>query len=96
MINPISITIKFCNRSYRIKVEAENEAIVRERVKSIQLKMDDLKKTFPGRDDHDYMAMTMIDYVTAFDEKKEHTKEPSFDDSILLSKLQVLQQLLDS
>ena len=63
MSEQVSISIKLCNRTYRIKVAAENEAKVRQIMQQIGDKIADLKKNFPGRDDHDYMAMTLIDHA---------------------------------
>ena len=65
MSEQVSITIKLCNRTYRIKVAAENEAKVRSVMHAITDKMVSLKKDFPGRDDHDYMALTLIDHITS-------------------------------
>jgi hypothetical protein len=93
MNEAVSINIKLCNRTYRIKVDASNEGLVRERIKEVQTKIDLFHKQFPGRDDHDYMAMTMIDYVTSKDETNE-----SFNDNraSIIAKLETLNHLLDT
>ncbi len=65
MSQEVSINIKLCNRNYKLKVAAENEQIVRESVKKISENIEKFHQHFPGRDDQDYMAMTLIDFITS-------------------------------
>lgn len=72
------INIKICNRNYRIKVAIENESHVRKNVDLINKKTDEFHKLFPGRDEQDYMAMTLIDFIstyTASDNQNKSTAE---------------------
>ena len=92
MSEQVSISIKLCNRVYRIKVAAENEAKVRTIMTGINDKMIELKKNFPGRDDHDYMAMTLIDHITS---TKEESNVVSADTDEILKQLGAINNLLD-
>ncbi len=92
MSEQVSISIKLCNRVYRIKVAAENEAKVRTIMTGINDKMIELKKNFPGRDDHDYMAMTLIDHITSI---KEESNVVSVDTDEILKQLGAINNLLD-
>jgi len=92
MSEQVSISIKLCNRVYRIKVAAENEANVRTIMNGINDKMIELKKNFPGRDDHDYMAMTLIDHITSANENRTMA---SVDTNEISIQLDAINQLLD-
>jgi cell division protein ZapA len=88
----VSITVKLCNRVYKIKVAAENESTVRKTAQAINDTIANMKKNFPGRDEQDYMAMALIDYMTSV--KQEPVKSASNDDDIA-HQLKTIQQLLD-
>lgn len=93
MQDSISILLKLCNRSYKVKVAPENEATVRKTMQELTDKLNDIKKNFPGRDDHDYMAMTLIDFITSAKTPISHDASISNEFS---QKLQQLNQLLDA
>ncbi len=93
MQDSISILLKLCNRSYKVKVAPENEATVRKTMQELTDKLNDIKKNFPGRDDHDYMAMTLIDFITSAKAPISHDGSISNEFS---QKLQQLNQLLDA
>jgi cell division protein ZapA len=65
-----SISIRLGNRQYKLKVAIENEESVRQSLVKITEKTNQLKQQFPGRDEQDYLAMTLIDYITT------HTNQP--------------------
>lgn len=93
MQDSISILLKLCNRSYKVKVAPENEATVRKTMQELTDKLNDIKKNFPGRDDHDYMAMTLIDFITS---AKMPLNNQLADSTEISEKLQQLNQLLDA
>ena len=92
MDNQVSISIKLCNRTYRIKVAATNEAVVRKTAQEINDKLASLKKDFPGRDEQDYLAMSLIDHITSAQAQPINNASS---DSEILTKLQAIQNLLD-
>ncbi len=59
---PISVTVG--DRSYRIKVESQNEETVRKTAKFINDKLVEFKQQFAGKDMQDYIAMVLIWYAT--------------------------------
>ena len=59
----ISVNIPLGNRQYKIKIAPENEARVRNAIEHIQQTSKSLRQQFPGRDEQDYLAMTLIDFV---------------------------------
>lgn len=100
MSEPVSISIKLANRSYKIKVPAEHEEHVRRSMQLISETSTKLKKSFPGRDEQDYMAMTLIDFITTQTDKTTSSTTPISNnettDAVLISKLKHISQLLDS
>lgn len=92
MTDAISIQLKLGPRTYKVKVALENESTVRQRVHELNEKINELKRTFPGRDEHDYLAMTLIDYITSNSESAAQT----ITEDTILHQLQSINQLLDS
>ena len=64
MENHIPITAKLGNRQYRLKVPADREEQVRQALHRIQAASSRLRKEFPGRDEQDYLAMTLMDFLS--------------------------------
>ena len=60
----IPATITIADRSYRIKLDAKDEEVVRKTVKTINDKIIEFKTMFAGKDMQDYIAMVMIWYAT--------------------------------
>lgn len=100
MSEPVSISIKLANRLYKIKVAPEQEEHVRRSMQLISDTSAKLKKSFPGRDEQDYMAMTLIDFITTQTNKATSDVVPKNSsentDAELISKLNHISQLLDS
>lgn len=64
-MNPtIPITIQIAGRDYRIKTEAADEAIVRQRIEEINEKIQEFRKNFAGKDMQDYLSMTLLWFAT--------------------------------
>ncbi len=91
-MNEVSITIRICNRNYRIKVAVENEQIVRDSIHQISQNIENFHKQFPGRDDQDYMAMVLIDFITS----KQNQAANFSSNELILKKLKKINALLDS
>ena len=91
MSQDVSINIKICNRNYKIKVAAKNEQIVRDSIHKIVDNIDKFHQQFPGRDDQDYMAMTLIDFITS----SENSLTQSKNDQEIVHKIEHINHLLD-
>ena len=63
-MEPITVNIPLGKRQYKIKIAPEHEARVRELIEQIQETNKTLRQQFPGRDEQDYLAMTLIDFVS--------------------------------
>jgi cell division protein ZapA len=60
----IPINILIGDRSYRIKVSAQDEESVRKTVKQINDKILEFKTGFAGKDMQDYVAMVLVWYAS--------------------------------
>lgn len=65
MQETVPILIHLGGRQYKIKVSAEDEALVRRILAEIHQKNLQIKEQFPGRDEQDYLAMTLMDFITS-------------------------------
>lgn len=87
----IPITATIGDRSYRVKIQPEDEEVVRKTLKTINDKIIEYKTMFAGKDMQDYIAMVLVWYATEqnaalANELKEET---------ISSKLDFLEKMLD-
>lgn len=64
MAELIPINVAIVDRTYRIKIRPEDEALVRNTLKLINDKVIEFKSQFAGKDTQDFLAMVMIWYAT--------------------------------
>lgn len=62
--NLIPINIIVADRSYRLRIEPEDEEMVRRTVKKLNEKIVDYKTNFSGKDMQDYVSMVLLWYTT--------------------------------
>ncbi len=60
----IPVTLWLAGRSYRIRVKRQDEAAIRLAVKVAEERIAELKTSFAGKDDQDFMAMCLLMYAT--------------------------------
>lgn len=60
----IAMNILIADRTYRIKLDPKDEAVVRASVKLINDKITEFKKNFVGKDMQDYVSMVLIWFAT--------------------------------
>ncbi len=60
----IAISALIADRSYRVKINPEDEEVVRKTLKTINDKIIEYKTLFAGKDMQDYIAMVLIWYAT--------------------------------
>ena len=87
----IPINIIVADRSYRLKIEAEDEEMVRKTIKTINEKIIDYKTNFAGKDMQDYVAMVLLWFAT--EQQKPAPEITSNANS--QEKLNKLEELLD-
>jgi cell division protein ZapA len=92
MSDLIAISALIADRSYRIKINPEDEEVVRKTLKTINDKIIEFKTMFAGKDMQDYIAMVLIWYAT------EQTKKGTADleKANVAAQLSTIEQLLDS
>ena len=87
----IAINITVADRSYRLKIDPEDEEMVRSTVKKLNEKIIDYKTNFAGKDMQDYVSMVLLWYAT---EQRKPTPEKIFEISSK-EKLNKIEYLLD-
>lgn len=90
MEQEVALNIKLCNRSYKLKVSTENEATVRKAALQIAELIQKVKNDFPGRDDQDYLSMTLLHYITS-----ANAPIPNELDESVIKKLEELNNSID-
>lgn len=60
----IPVTLWIAGRGYRIKIKKEEEAAIRLAVKIADDRITELRSSFAGKDDQDFIAMCLLMYAT--------------------------------
>ena len=60
----IPINIVVADRSYRLKIQPEDEEMVRGTIKNLNEKIIDYKTNFAGKDMQDYVSMVLLWFAT--------------------------------
>lgn len=60
----IPVNIVIADRSYRLKIQPEDEEIVRKTIKTINEKIIEFKTNFAGKDMQDYVSMVLLWFAT--------------------------------
>jgi hypothetical protein len=97
----IPIAAQVGDRTYRIKVEPKNEALVLRTLQQINQKLLEFKTNFAGKDMQDYLAMTILWYATqpaAPTDTNSAVPAPAVvaQNDEIAQELQLLEQLLDA
>jgi cell division protein ZapA (FtsZ GTPase activity inhibitor) len=87
----IPINIVIGDRTYRIKIKAEDEEAVRKTVKIVNDKIIEFKTHFAGKDMQDYVAMVMVWYATL--QTKQTSQQITEEDT--LEKLASIEKAID-
>lgn len=85
----ISINVWLSGRSYRIRIKQEEEEAVRKAVKLADLKVQEMRNSYAGKDDQDFIAMCLLSYAA------DHALDAVMD-PILQENLKELAQKIDS
>jgi len=83
----IAINVWLAGRSYRIRIKAHEEEIVRKAIKRADERIAELRNHYAGKDDQDFMAMCLLSY--AADSAIESSNIPFLQDelNILVGKI---------
>ncbi|MFA6059264.1 MAG: cell division protein ZapA [Taibaiella sp.] len=60
----IPVTLWIAGRGYRIRIKSQDEAAVRLAVKIADERINELRSSFAGKDDQDFIAMCLLMYAT--------------------------------
>jgi hypothetical protein len=88
----IAISALIGDRSYRIKINPDDEEVVRKTLKTINEKILEFKTHFAGKDMQDYIAMVLIWYAT-----EQHSNAAALvSNENLKEKLLAIEKMIDS
>ena len=73
--NLIPVNIPIADRTYRLKVQANDEEVLRKTVKIINEKIVEYKTQFAGKDMQDYISMVLIWLATEKTNTSDHIIE---------------------
>jgi cell division protein ZapA len=82
MKNFIPVNVLIGDRTYRIKIEAENEEMVRKISKKVNEQLNSFKSMYAGKDMQDYIAMSLLWFVSESYEKSEKLYNEAFTDML--------------
>ena len=91
MAELIPVNILIADRSYRLKIEAEEEEMVRRSAAAINDKITEFKTNFAGKDMQDYVSMALLSFVT--DRNTAGIDQVKWDEAS--AKLSALEKLMD-
>ena len=86
---PINITV--ADRSYRLKIDPEDEEMVRSTIKKINEQIINYKTNFAGKDMQDYVSMVLLWFAT--EQQKPTTEQMS--QTISKEKLNRIEHILN-
>ncbi len=78
----IPINVLIGDRTYRIKIQTQDEEMVRKTLKTINDKILEFKTNFSGKDMQDYVAMVLLWYATQLTSEEQNAQTPAIDEII--------------
>jgi cell division protein ZapA (FtsZ GTPase activity inhibitor) len=87
----IPINLLIGDRTYRIKIQPKDEAVVRHTAKTINDKLVEFKTSFAGKDMQDYVAMVLIWFAT----QQTGSVANEMEQKALQEKLAALEKIVD-
>ena len=87
----IPVNIFIGDRSYRLRIDAEDEEMLRKMVKLINDKIIEFKSSFAGKDMQDFIAMVLIWFAT--EQKKSGNEKLQIQETS--EKLFALEEMID-
>ena len=89
----IPVTLWLAGRGYRIKIKPQDEEGIRLAVKIADEKVNELRNSYVGKDDHDFLAMCLLMYAT--DQVTEGSDMNIVQKNIINNMLSKIDQVLD-
>jgi cell division protein ZapA (FtsZ GTPase activity inhibitor) len=87
----IPINVLIADRSYRLKIEAADEEMVRKTAHLINDKINEFKTQFAGKDMQDYVSMVLLWFAT--EQRQSDMEQSKWEETF--SKLASLEKLVD-
>lgn len=90
MQNLIPVNIVVGDRTYRIKINADDEEQIRKTAKKLNDQVSEFKTRYAGKDMQDYLAMVLLSIVT-----EQQTSAAQQTDVPTVEQLQQIEKLID-
>lgn len=87
----IPLNLLIGDRSYRVRINPNDEEVVRKTVKTINDKLMEFKTSFAGKDMQDYIAMVLVWFAT--EQNAAISNQVNLDN--VSSRLQTLEKMID-
>jgi len=78
----IPINVLIADRTYRIKIQGQDEEMVRKTLKTINDRILEFKTQFSGKDMQDYVAMVLLWYATEVNTGEQNASNSAIDEII--------------
>ena len=91
-MDELTITVNIAERPYRLKIQRDEEELVRRAVKEINEKIRGYSNTYAFNDKQDLLAMTALHFGTLSIRTDE---EKTSQEKSMITRLEALQELLD-
>jgi cell division protein ZapA len=92
-MDELSITVTIADRPYHLKIDAENEDVIRKAAKTINQLVKEYAENYAFSDSQDLIAMAALNFTTI---ALNYDKKPGINDEKLEKKLSEIDQLLTS
>lgn len=89
--NLIPLNLVIGDRTYRVRINPQDEEVVRKTVKTINDKMLEFKTNFAGKDMQDYIAMVLVWFAT--EQNAAISNQVNLDN--VSGRLQTLERMID-
>lgn len=89
MSSQVVANIKIHNRSYKVKVSAEDEHFLRSHAEKVNEKISEYMNKFKGRDMQDYLSLCLIAQIT-----ESHAENEKFDVQEIIDEINDLAHLI--
>ena len=87
--NLVPVTLWLAGRSYRIRINPDDEKSVLQAVKLADEKINEMRNHYAGKDDQDFLAMVLLSYAIDITEKASN-------DPVIQDELNELVKKIDS
>jgi cell division protein ZapA (FtsZ GTPase activity inhibitor) len=87
----LTITVNIAERPYRLKIKREEEEIIRQAVKELDLRLKEYSEHFAFNDKQDLLAMVLLHFAST---AQKLESDLSSGEKMVISRLQKMEELI--